>query len=193
MVYKDGKILLASELSPEETRELRLRDKWKKSLERQILEQNKGVSLENISKEYREYIEKMRSYGKGLETKTAFEETIEWIETHKGIFPRNGIRKKGNRKHKKKDEMTEVKLRSRCNNSKERKIYDKYKLNDIHEIPEEFRKIVIKIKQAIQQGKDKYIFNIMQQAVKDNISTNEDVRKTLDIDTKNLEDDKRKI
>ena len=82
------------EMTEEERYEANLYARWIKSQERKALEECAGIPLEEIAKrmpEYVEYIdkiEKLRSYGLGDKKKTAYEEIIEWLETHDGKMPK---------------------------------------------------------------------------------------------------------
>ncbi|MBO6244045.1 MAG: hypothetical protein J6O41_05735, partial [Clostridia bacterium] len=106
--------------------------------EHKVLQEYAGRELEEVSEEYREKIEKLRSYGLGLEKndkKPAYEEIIEWLETHNGKMPvqRNS-----------KDEKN---LYQRWYWSDEHKILQEYTGKPIEEVPEEYREKIAKLRE----------------------------------------------
>ena len=81
-----------------------------------------GISIDKLPGEYQEYKEQiatLRSYGLGLEEKTAYEGLIEWLETHNGQMPRSFISRNG--KQVKRGEMTETEKKEVNVNSRWRK------------------------------------------------------------------------
>ena len=53
-----------------------------------------GISIDELPEDYQDYKEQiklLRSYGLGLREKTAYEELIEWLETHDGRMPRGSF------------------------------------------------------------------------------------------------------
>ena len=75
-------------------KEKRLYNRWLKSKEEELLNKYVGRPIEEVTMEYREKIEVLRSWGLGLKEKTVYEEVIEFLETHGGKLPRNSISKK---------------------------------------------------------------------------------------------------
>ena len=54
------------EMTEDQKTEVRLRRKWYTSKENQILEEYKGIELEEVPEEYREKVRVLRCYGLGL-------------------------------------------------------------------------------------------------------------------------------
>ena len=66
-IYRDGKKLKRKEMTPKEDYESRLRGRWNNSEEKKILKEYTGKPIEEVPEEYREFIEKMREFGFGVE------------------------------------------------------------------------------------------------------------------------------
>ena len=117
--------------------EVNLYDRWYNTEERRKLDEYVGVPIEKIPEEYREKIARLREYGLGEKKKTAYEEVIEWLETHEGKLPGNG----------KKASKEEVNLYAKWNRSEERKKLDEYVGVPIEEIPEEYREKIARLRE----------------------------------------------
>ena len=124
--------------------EVNLYNRWFNSEERRKLDEYVGVPIEEIPEEYREKIEKLRELM--VVEKTAYEEVIEWLESHEGKLPSLG----------KKATETEKKLAQRWNNSKERKKLDEYAGVPIEEISEEYREKIVRLRELIAVKKTTY-------------------------------------
>ena len=125
--------------------EVNLYDRWYNTEERRKLDEYVGVSIEEIPEEYREKIARLREYGLGEKKKTAYEEVIEWLETHEGKLPGNG----------KKASKEEKNLYQGWYNSEERKKLDEYAGVPIDEVPEEYREKIAKLREFGIMGKRK--------------------------------------
>ena len=97
-IRKNGLQYTVGNMTEEERDEVNLYARWRVSADRRALEACKGIPLNELPSEYQEYrnhIAKLREYGLGIKTKTAYEEIIEWLDTHDGNLPRAGFRKNG--------------------------------------------------------------------------------------------------
>ncbi len=138
----DGKMPKSHAMNEEEKQEEKLYKRWYKSEERQILDDYKEMSIDEVPEEYREKIKTLRSYGLGI---TTYEEMIHWLETHNGKKPRTSITKNG--KWTTKEELTdeeseEINLSARWSRSKEYEIVENYAELPIEEVPKEYREKV---------------------------------------------------
>ena len=122
-----------------------LYQRWYKSEERKKLEEYAGVPIEEIPEEYREKIARLREYGLGEKKRTAYEEVIEWLETHEGKLPGNG----------KKVSKEEKNLYQGWYKSEERKKLEEYAGVPIDEVPEEYREKIAKLREFGIMGKRK--------------------------------------
>ncbi len=182
---KEGKRLLADELTEEQKEETNLYGRWKNSKEKKQLDKYRGVNLEEIPEEYREKIAKLRSFGLGIVKKTTYEEFVEFIEEH-GRAPSIGFKKLGESRNLRVDELTpqqleEVHLSGRWRKAPERKVLDDFAGCDIAEVPEEYRQRIQRLRDLGIMGKTKRkkIQDIMKKAVVDNIDDLEEVRQEL--------------
>ena len=94
----------------------------KECQKRKLQRHANGIPLDELPEKYQEYkehIATLRSYGLGLEEKTAYEGLIEWLETHNGQMPRSFISRNG--KQVKRGEMTETEKKEVNVNSRWRK------------------------------------------------------------------------
>jgi len=142
-----GKNLKRKEMTPEQVEEIRLYGRWIKSIEREVLDEYAGKSIEEVPEEYREKIGKLRE--RIIKEKTTYEKVIEFLETHGGKLMNSKISENG--KNLKRKEMTpeqheEVKLYQRWFKSDERKILDEYAGKPIEEVPEEYREKIAKLR-----------------------------------------------
>lgn len=98
VISKNGKQALRSEMTKEEQEEIYLYYRWLNSPERTALEECKGLTLDEIPEEYKEYSEEiaaLREYGLGVQQESLDEKIIKWLEQHNGKLPRGQIRKEG--------------------------------------------------------------------------------------------------
>lgn len=65
-IYKDGKQIHREKMTKEEQEEVKLYARWYNSKEKNIIETYAGDSIESIPEEYREMVEKFRSFGIGV-------------------------------------------------------------------------------------------------------------------------------
>lgn len=139
---KDGKRLKADELTDEEKDEMHLYQRWRISEERKMLKKCKGKEIEEVPKEYRYKIKKLRELG--LEEKTTYEEVVEYLEEN-GREPKQNFSGKGKTilmKDLSEEEQYEKRLAKRWAYSTEKKILDEYAERDIQEVPEQYREQV---------------------------------------------------
>ena len=149
----------ASELTDEEKYQRNLFARFRNTKWYRILMQYKDQSIENVPEEYREKIATLRKYGLGLENKTTYEEIIEWLETHDGQMPRGSFSEKENKK--KVTELTseehyQVNLMQRWYESEEYSIWKTYKGKNIDDVPEEYRKMILKLRELIKRKTTSY-------------------------------------
>ena len=89
----------------------------------------------------RDYVELQKDVNK-IEEKTAYEEIIEWLETHDGKMPRMRYFEDGSKKKAfdmTEDEKYEVNLKDRWRRSREYQVLNQYSGRPIEDVPEEFR------------------------------------------------------
>ena len=129
----------AAEMTEEEKNEYSLYKKWLKTDEKKIVDEYVGKNIEEIPKEDRELVKKIRKFGYGL---TAFEEVIKFCESE-GRIPR-AINKKAAEMTE--EEKNEYSLYQKWLKTDEKKIVDKYVGKNIKEIPKEDRELVEKIR-----------------------------------------------
>lgn len=141
----NGKRLNRPEMSEEELYEARLNSNWNLSDEKKILESYIGVPLEQIPEIYRPYIEKMRSFGYGLDG-DYFNEIIDWLDTHAGALPRREITSEREKSSKEEIEY-EKSLRKKWDKLPEKKILEEYFGIELEEIPEEYRERIAILRQ----------------------------------------------
>ena len=156
---KNGIKKTASELTDEEKYQRNLFARFRNTKWYRILMQYKDQSIENVPEEYREKIATLRKYGLGLENKTTYEEIIEWLETHDGQMPRGSFSEKENKK--KVTELTseehyQVNLMQRWYESEEYSIWKTYKGKNIDDVPEEYRKMILKLRELIKRKTTSY-------------------------------------
>lgn len=141
-IFKNGKAIRIEEMTAEERYEINLYKRWIVTRERKILYEYRGRKIQEIPKCYRGIISEIRQY---LNTKTTFEEIIEWLETHDDRMPRTGIFKNGRLlrvEEMTEEERDEINLYYRWIKSKEKKLVDRYAGKDIEKVPQKHRKIV---------------------------------------------------
>jgi superfamily II DNA or RNA helicase/predicted transcriptional regulator len=122
----EGKTKRTNQLTEEERVERNLYARWKNSKEFKILKEYAGKDILWVPEEYRERIDKLRSYGLGLR-KSGYEGIIEWLKTHDGKMP------------KKRNSKEETNVYQRWIISDEYKILKEYVGRDISEVPKECR------------------------------------------------------
>ena len=154
---ENGKVLTRSEMTKEQQYEVNLQNRWYKSKERKILDEYKSKPIEEVPKEYREKIAKLRELIRV--EKTVYEQVIEHLETHNGKLMQNRINKNG--KYLSVDERTkeqndEVNLYNRWIASRERKILEEYKDKPIEKIPKEYREKIARLRELIKVEKTVY-------------------------------------
>ena len=145
-ISKKRRYTKTEQLSEEERYERNLYNKWLRSKEKKILDEYAGVPLSEFPKELAEYVDKidlLRSYGLGIKKRSAYEEVIEWLETHDGQMPISQIHK--NNKRVKVADITEeqnyqVNLYSRWSDSPEYKALRACIGIDLDNLPEEYVK-----------------------------------------------------
>ena len=143
-ISKNKRHLKTEELSEEEKYERILYQRWSRSYEKKILDDYAGVPLSEFPKELEDYVDKidlLRSYGFGLRKQTAYEELIEWLETHDGKMPISQVTR--NNKRVKVDDITEeqnyqINLYSRWSDSPEYKALRACIGIDLNDIPKEY-------------------------------------------------------
>lgn len=139
---KDGKRLKADELTAEEKDEIHLYQRWRVSEERKMLKKYKGKAIEEVPKEYKYKIQKLRELG--LEEKTTYEEYVEYLEKN-GREPRQNVSGKGKTiliENLSEEEQKEKRLAKRWTYAPEKKILEEYAERDIQEVPEQYREQV---------------------------------------------------
>ena len=152
----EGKHLKRSQMTEEQKREVSLYDKWRRSKEKEILEKYAGQPIENIPKEYRDKIAKLREFGLGVKKKTTYEEVIEFLKTHDGRMMSGNFRDKTTGKILRAFEMTkeqqeEVNLYAKWKRQKEKEILEVYRGQPIENVPEEYRNKIAEIRQCIKE------------------------------------------
>ena len=144
---------IIKDMTPEERDEINLYRRWSRSKEKKLLEEYTGMTMEEVPKEHKEFISKMREYGYGLEReKNIQEEILKFIDSSNGHrLPRTYFPDE-NGKHKKVEDMTseenyEINLYIRWIRSKEKKIFEEYVGRNIKEVPEEFKEFISKMRE----------------------------------------------
>lgn len=176
-----------SELTLEEKEEVLLRADWNNSEEKRILDEFTQKDIEEVPEEYREKIQKLRSYGLGKVIRRmgdVYEEYIAWIEEH-GKKPRYAFNL-GNGKYKLRHEMTdeeayELSLAHKWYRHDLRKILDEYADRPIEEVPEEYREKIANLRNhgILGKSKDDKIKSRMRKSVGISVETNQEVREEL--------------
>ena len=140
--WAEGKQKSVAQLTEEEHRQMKLYCRWIKSEERKKLDEYVGRDILEVPEEYREKIAMLRSFDLGKQTKSAYEELIEWLKTHEGKKPRGYFTENGKTKNANQQttaEKEEINLYRRWRRAKEYKILTEYAEKDILEIPEDYR------------------------------------------------------
>lgn len=116
---------------------------WKKSPERKLLMENKGIKIEDIPEEYRDMIRTLRSFGLGVDGKTVdiVEEFVNFYKVY-GRVPRRGKDGKASTK----EEQIEKRLYGYWCTCKENKLLEEYILKELDDIPEEHKAMVEKLR-----------------------------------------------
>ena len=149
-ISKNGQTLSVKEMTQEQRKEVNLYVRWIYSKERIILEDCAGKPIEEVPEEYRDKIAVLREYGLGQKEKTAYEEVIEWLETHDGQIMRGGIIENGQTlriKGMTSEQRKEVNLYARWRYSKEKKILEEYAGQPIEEVSEEYREKIARLRE----------------------------------------------
>ena len=140
-----------NQLTEDERYQKNLYARWIQSApEKKILDEYIGKSIEDVPKEYKDKIARLRSFGLGL---TIYEQIIEWLETHDGEMPKSC--------EKKVEEMSEEEqyrknLYQRWNRTLEKKILDEYADRPIEEVPEEYKEKISRLRSLIAKKKSTY-------------------------------------
>lgn len=131
---------------------------WKKSPERKILMNYKGVKIEDIPEEYQDMIQTLRSFGLGVDGKTVdiAEEFVNFYKTY-GRVPR----KIKDGKTLTKEEQTEKRLYQYWCACKENKLLEQYVSMELDQIPEEHRDMVEKLRSVGLGLKSKKTTNLV--------------------------------
>ena len=146
---ENGNQLTRKEMTEEQIEEINLYQRWNKSLERKILKEYAGKSIDEVPEEYKEKIAKLRSYGLGEEEKTTYEQVIEFLETHNGQLMRGALSESGRqltRKEMTEEQRNEMTLYQRWKYSKERKILEEHAGKPIEEVPKRYRDKIAKLR-----------------------------------------------
>ncbi len=147
---ENKKQLKANEITNEQQEERNLYQRWRKSKEKEILNEYAGQPIESVPEEYREKIAKLREFGLGQKEKTTYEQVIEFLETHDGKIMSNSFSidgKKITTDCMSIEQKDEVNLNQRWNNSKEKEILDQYAGQPIENVPEEYREKIERLRQ----------------------------------------------
>ena len=143
-ISRNGKTLKTDELTEDEHDERSLYLRWLRSDEKRILDEYAGVPISEFPKELEEYVDKielLRSYGLGTKVLSAYEEIIQWLETHDGKMPRASI-SENNRKLRIEDltdeEKREINLYGRWQGSREYRALKACEGIELEEFPEEY-------------------------------------------------------
>ena len=140
-----------TELTEEEQYQQNLMSNWRNTTEYEIMNKYQGEPIENVPKEYREKIAKLREFGIGIVKKSTYAQIIEWLETHNGNMPKRRFKKEDG-KYKKVTELTEEEhyqqnLTTNWNRSIEYKILKEYIGKPIEKVPEEYREKIKKLRE----------------------------------------------
>lgn len=143
--------LTVEQMTKEEHDEKRVYDRWRVCKEAKILEEYAGRPIEEVPEEYRDKIEKLRSFGLGQKEKSTYEKIIEWLDAHDGRMPRQKFSRNGKIVRLSKKEMTpeecyERNLGAKWYDCKEKKILDQYAGRPIEDVPEEYRAQIAKLR-----------------------------------------------
>ena len=147
---ENGKQLTRNKMTDEQKIEIQLYDKWRRAKERKILEEYAGRPIEEVPKEYREKIAKLREYGLGEKKKTTYEDVIEWLETHEGKLMSGAFYENGEqltRVRMTDEQIIEIQLHDRWRHAKERKVLEEYAGRPIEEVPKEYREKIAKLRE----------------------------------------------
>ena len=199
-IRKNSKALRKDELTEEQLEEKRLYSRWFESKEKKVLDEYEGRPIEEVPKKFREKIATLREYGLGIQEKSAYEQIVEWLETHDGKMPRSAICIKGKFlavEEMTEDERKEKKLYGRWRIAQENKILEEYAGRPIEEVPEEYREKIAKLRSLGQTGmkKDKKIANRMKNSVGKKVKNNEETRNEIqsekvEVKNQNIADEK---
>ena len=131
---------------------------WKKSPERKLLMNYKGVKIEDIPEEYQNMIQTLRSFGLGVDGKTVdiAEEFVNFYKTY-GRVPR----KIKDGKTLTKEEQTERRLYNYWCACKENKLLEQYVSMELSQIPKEHRDMVEKLRSIGLGLKSKQTTNLV--------------------------------
>ena len=140
-ICKNGEVLGVSRMSTEEQEETKLYSRWNSSKECKVLKKFAGKPIEEIPKEYRESISKLREYGLGKKKMTTYEEVIEFLENHNGRMMRSS------KENNTQEQNEERKLYNRWIYSKEYKVLNEYSGRSLEEVPEEYKEFISKMRE----------------------------------------------
>ncbi|MBP3708153.1 MAG: hypothetical protein J6J36_06050 [Clostridia bacterium] len=147
-IVEDGRIVYKKDIKSNKKykhllEEIDLAYEWKRSPERKLLMEYKGVKIEDIPEEYQDMIRNLRSFGLGVDCKTVdiVEEFVKFYNIY-GRAPRRG--KDG--KPSTKEEQIEKRLYSYWCTCKENKLLEEYVSMELEDIPEEHRAMVEKLR-----------------------------------------------
>ena len=132
--------------SKEKRNENNLYARWERSKEFKIYQKYKGINIEEVPKEYREFIGKLREFGIGVKEKTVIEKVIDFVKENgrlpKGSFSSNIPRKNLTISEMTTEQRDEQNLSASWRNSKEKEILEQYIGKSIDSVPKEYRETI---------------------------------------------------
>ena len=135
-----------SDMTEEEHMEKNLYASWERTREYKIFQEYKEKNIDEVPKEYREFIGKLREFGIGVKEKTVIEKVIDFVKENRRL-PKGSFSSKIPRKNLTISEMTteqryEQNLSASWRNSKEKEILEQYIGKSIDSVPEEYRETI---------------------------------------------------
>ena len=158
VIFQNGKPIITKDLTEEERYEVRLRARWNSSFEKSILDKCIGMPTDELPEGYREYkeqIDKLRSYGLGLEEKPIYDQIIEWLDTHDEKLPQYTVYKDGKRlkmNDLSEEKQKENRLNDRWHRSPEYKALTACIGISIEELPDKYKKYRNQIEELRSYG-----------------------------------------
>ena len=193
IITKDGKVLKVAEMLQEEREEKNLYSRWKRSKECKAFKACEGIQLEELPAEYeayREQIATLRRYEqirkeKAQKKQNVYNEMLQWLETHDGIYPRGIITKDGKVlkvAEMLQEEREEKNLYSRWKRSKECKAFKACEGIQLEELPAEYeayREQIATLRRCEQIRKEKAVKKRMRRSVAKQVKNNASTRSEL--------------
>ena len=135
-----------SDMTEEEHMEKNLYASWERTREYKIFQEYKEKNIDEVPKEYWEFIGKLREFGIGVKEKTVIEKVIDFVKENRRL-PKGSFSSKIPRKNLTISEMTteqryEQNLSASWRNSKEKEILEQYIGKSIDSVPEEYRETI---------------------------------------------------